>query len=281
MHPVNRFLLVLAVLCPISTEAFAQDASPEAEAPKRPWSNKAELALVQTGGNSESFTFSLRDTFSWSWSEDSRFTAEVFGLRAESTSRVLVNEGGEIIEESVEELTGEQYSLSAKYNRVFTERLGWYTDIGWERNRLSGLESRFTGGGGFSYFFVRNDVQKLFGEAGAGYRSEEPVTGDSDEFPFLRLFGRWDRAISDTSSFETELEAIQNLDDTGDTVATFLAAVTAKISGRMALRMSYTVTYRTQPIVVEVAGDDPDEPAGLFEFDKADTILSASLVVDF
>ncbi len=138
-----------------------------------------------------------------------------------------------------------------------------------------------TGGGGFSYYFIRNDLQEFFGEAGAGYRFEDPVTGDSVEFPFLRLFGRWDRAITDTSSFETELELIQNLDDTGDTLANFLAAVTAKITAKLALKLSYTLTYRTEPIVVEVPGDDLDEPSGSFEFDSTDTILSASLVIDF
>jgi putative salt-induced outer membrane protein YdiY len=279
MRP-SRAALILSAVVLAASVARAQEPE-EAEGAGRPWSNKAELALVQTGGNSESFTLSLRDTFSWSWSENSKLTAEVFGLRAESTTRVLVNEGGEVIEDNVEEVTGEQYLLAAKYSRVFTERLGWYTDIGWERNRLSGLESRFTGGGGFSYFFIRNAVQELAGEAGAGYRSEEPVTGVREEFPFLRLFGRWERAISGTSSFETDLEIIQNLEDTDDTVANFLAAVTAKISAKMALRVSYTATYRTQPIVVEVEGDDPSEPPGLFEFDKADTILSASLVIDF
>ena len=57
--------------------------------------------------------------------------------------------------------------------------------------------------------------------------------------------------------------------------------MTAKISAKLALKLSYTVTYRSQPIVVEVPGDTPDEPSGSFEFDSTDTILSASLVIDF
>ena len=36
-----------------------------------------------------------------------------------------------------------------------------------------------------------------------------------------------------------------------------------------------------QPIIVIVKGDDPDEPDGPFEFESSDTILSASLVIDF
>lgn len=281
MRCVRIFLAVCVGLLGLPVCSSAQEPDEAPAEPSRNWSNTAELALVETSGNSEAFTLSLRDTFAWKWGEDRTLTGEIFGLRAESTSRTLINEDGTVQEESVEELTGEQYSLSAKYDQIFSERLGWYADAGWEQNKLAGLQSRFTGGGGLSYYILRNDLQKLFGEVGLGYRMEKPVSGDSTEFPFLRLFGRWDRTITETSSFETDLEVIQNLDDTSDAVANLLAAVTAKISAKLALKLSYTVTYRTQPIVVEVDGDTPDEPKGQFEFDSTDTILSASLVIDF
>ena len=268
-------LSVGAVLWVAVGPAWAQE-----EEAKRRWSNTAELALVQTGGNAESFTFSLRDSFVWNWDKAS-LTSEILALRGEATNRILVNDGGAISETSETEVTAEQYGLSSKYDRSISERLGWYTDIAWERNELSGIDSRFSGGAGVSYLFFENELRRFVGEAGLGYASEKPVSGDSNEFVRGRLFGRFERKISETSGFETELELLPNLEDTEDFLANFLAAVTASITSKMALRLSYTVTYDNQPIVVVFKGDDPDEPDGTFEFESADTILSASLVINF
>ncbi len=268
---------LLSTLGPITMAA--QEEPPEEEAARK-WANTTELALVQTDGNSESFTFSLRDSFTWNW-EKASLTSELFALRAESAVRVLTNEGGEVQESSESELTGEQYSLSSKYSRELSDRFGWYVDAGWERNRLAGLDNRFGVGGGFSHLFIDNEVRNFLGEAGLGYRDETPVSGSSEGFVFGRLFGRYERAITETSGFETELELIGNLEDTDDYVASFLVAVTARISAKLALRMSYTLAYRGRPIVIVVPGDDVDEADGMFEFDAADSILSASLVIAF
>jgi putative salt-induced outer membrane protein YdiY len=273
----SSFVLVL-LAC--ATGVRAQEEVLEEGAVERRWKNTAELALVQTSGNAESFTFSLRDNFVWNWASSS-LTSEIFALRGEATNRILTNEGGAISESSETEVTAEQYALSSKYDRSINERLGWYGNLAWERNELSGIDSRFGAGVGVSYLFFENDVRKLIGEAGLGYVSEKPVSGDTREFARGRLFGRYERKISETSGFETEVELLPNLEDTDDLLVNFLAAVTASITSKMALRLSYTVAYDNQPIVVVVEGDDPDEPDGMFEFESADAILSASLVINF
>lgn len=255
--------------------AWAQE-----EEAERRWSNTAELALVQTGGNSESFTFSLRDSFVWNWQRSS-LTSEILALRSEATKRILINEGGVIDESRETEVTAEQFGLSTKFERTISEQLGWYADLAGERNELSGVSSRVGIGGGVSYLFFENELRRLVGEAGLGYVREDPVSGNASEFARGRLFGRYERKIGETSSFESELELLPNLEDTEDFLANFLAAVTARLTAKLALRMSYTVTYDNQPIVVVVKGDDPDEPDGTFEFESADTILSASLVISF
>jgi putative salt-induced outer membrane protein YdiY len=263
---------------------LAQEASAEesAEEPERRWANTAELALVQTAGNSESFTFSLRDTFVWNWDRAS-LTSELFALRAESATRVLTNEAGEAVETFDSELTGEQYSLSSKYDREISERTGWYTDVLADRNRLAGFDRRFTVGAGASHLFVDSEARKFLGEAGLGYRSETPVegAGASNDFMFGRLFGEYKRLITETSDFRTELELLGNLDDTDDHYVNFLVEVTARISAKLALKMSYAMAYRGEPIVVVVPGATPDVPDAEFEFDSLDTILSTSLVIAF
>jgi putative salt-induced outer membrane protein YdiY len=272
-------LFLLSVLT--VTPALAQEEpAEEVEAVGRRWENSTELALVQTGGNSESFTFSLRDRFTWNW-EKASWVSDLFALRAESTTRLLINEDGEVRETSNTELTGEQYALSSKYYRNIRERLDWYGDLAWEQNQLAGLDSRLSVGAGIAHVFVDNGSRKFQGEIGLGFRDEAPVKGPSESFGFGRLYGRYERTITETSGFETDLELITSLEDTSNYVANFLAAVTARISAKMALKMSYTLEYRGQPIVTVVPGDTPDEPDGLFEFGASDSILSASLVIAF
>ena len=58
-----------------------------------------------------------------------------------------------------------------------------------------------------------------------------------------------------------------------------MTSVTAALTSKLALKTSYTVRYDNEPVVevLEAPGFDPV----LFEFDETDTILSASLVIDF
>jgi putative salt-induced outer membrane protein YdiY len=268
-----------AAMAEATEEARAQVVDEEEEA-KRPMTNVAELALVQTTGNSETFTFSLQDTFVRNW-ERSSLTIAALVLRTESTDRQLVNDGGVVTEVSESEVTGDKYALSFRYDRLVSERTGWFGLGGWERNRPAGIENRSHLDGGLSHVFVDSDVQSWLGQAGFGYTVEEPVGGERDEYPTARLYTSYRRALSETSSFDVHLEAIENLDDTDDYRINFLAGVTAKLTGRLALRVSYTVNYDNVPVSQVVAGDDPGEPDGLFVFDETDTILAASLVVDF
>jgi hypothetical protein len=258
-------------------EAKAQVESEDDE--DRPISNVTELALVQTTGNSENFTFSFQNTFVRNWKRSS-VTIGALVLRSESTDRILVNDGGVVVETSEEEVTADHYGLSLRYDRDISERTGWFGLGSWERNRPAGIENRSNGGAGISYTFFDTDVHKLTGQAGFGYTVEEPVGGERDDYPVARLFSRYWRSISDTSSFDLQVEGIENLDETDDYRVNFLGGVTAKLTDKLALRVSYTLYYDNEPVLLIIPGDDPGEADGVFAFDKTDTILAASLVID-
>jgi hypothetical protein len=49
----------------------------------------------------------------------------------------------------------------------------------------------------------------------------------------------------------------------------------------MALKVSPTLLYDNQPVVVDVQPVAPATAAAPFEFDKLDTILTAALVINF
>ena len=75
-----------------------------------------------------------------------------------------------------------------------------------------------------------------------------------------------------------------NLDDTEDWRANWINSVTATLTERIALKFGYAMMYDDQPVVVLVAPDD-DAPIGTpdapYVFDELDTILTASVVINF
>lgn len=272
-------LVVAAVSCTmlmVSTVVAAQEPEEEEE----PVSNLTEFALVETTGNSETFTFSFKNKFIRRW-ERSSITIDALALRTQTTDRVLTNVDGEVVETSEEEVTGDQYGLAFTYDRKISERTGWFTIGAWQRNRPAGINTRSSLDGGLSYIFFDNDTHTLIGQGGFGYTNEEPVGGDRENFPTARAFASYDRNLSRSSSFDTRLELIENLDNTDDLRVNFLVGVTAKVVEKLALRVSYTVNFDNDPVMQLVPGDDPGEPDRIFVFDKTDTILAASLVIDW
>lgn len=273
-----RYLTLGILLLPVSLAA--QEPADEPADEKDPVSNNTELALVQTTGNSDSFTFSFKDKFVRRW-ERSSIELDALALRAENTNRILTNEGGEAVESSQKEVTGDQYGLALSYNHDISERVGWFSLGKWERNRPSGINNRSALDGGLSYLFYDNKVHKLTGQLGLGYTNEEPVGAPSESYPTARAYSAYRRALSETASFDTQIGLIQNLDNGDDLRINFLIGVTAKMAEKLALRVSYTVNFDNDPVQQVVPGDDPGEPDTIFGFDKTDTILAASLVIDF
>jgi len=74
---------------------------------------------------------------------------------------------------------------------------------------------------------------------------------------------------------------LENLDDTNDLRARSVSAVTASISQKLALKVTLVLAYDNQPVVVDVQPAFPATQVAQFEYDKLDTILTATLVVNF
>lgn len=263
-----------------------------ADAPAKPWSNVTELGLVVTTGNSEAKNFAFSDKYVYKWS-NAEFDLDAQALRSETTTRVLTATDGVVTETSVDATSAEFYTLGAKYRHDITASFFWYARAGWLRNRPSGIDNRYLGGGGLGYVFFKNEESSLSGELGAEYTDEQYTTltfvpgeelpTDSTSYATARAFLGYERKIGAASKFNAELEAWENLEETSDWRARALAAITASLTNRVALKAAYTVLYDADPVVVVVPDGNPapvDEP-GRFEFDDVDTIFTATVVVTF
>jgi len=98
-----------------------------------------------------------------------------------------------------------------------------------------------------------------------------------------RGFLAYHQRLSETAGLDGELELLDDLGNTTDLRARLLAAVSARLTSRLAMKVSYTINFDNQPAFRTVSVPTTSNPTGKasFELDEIDTTLSASLVIDF
>lgn len=278
MNTPRTIPLVLSAMLLACTLAAAGD-----EKPARPWSNTAEFSAVLTTGNSENTTISASDKFVYGW-EQSELAVDFSFLRTETTRFTPTNTTGVVELDEDTETTVSNYGLGGTYRHTIRDGFLWYANAGWSRDRIKGIADRYTGGGGIGYRFLEAEGQTLVGEVGASWTDETRVDDATDSFGDGRGFLGYERSLSESSTFTSELEMLLNLEETDDLRLKSVSSVTAAINSKVALKVSYKIEYDRRPVVVMVAGDPNEDPvpdAAPFEFDATDTVLSASVVINF
>jgi putative salt-induced outer membrane protein YdiY len=253
-----------------------------AEEPKRPWTDAADFGLVMTTGNSKALNFTLSNKFVYTWT-NAEFTLDAAALRTDTTTRTLSNDtaANTVTKTEVDTTSAEMYALAGKYTHNIRENFFWYVGGGWVSNKPSGIDNRYMAGGGLGYRFLKTEVQTLSLEFGLDYTKEAQTTGLDQSFAGARAFLGYLYNISKTSSFTEDFTLLETLDDTSDLRARSVSAVTASISQKLALKVTLALLYDNQPVVVDVPPVLPATQPAQFEYDKLDTILTATLVVNF
>ncbi len=262
----------------------------EDEGPKLGWADVAELSFVNTSGNSEATTISLRNTLTHQW-ENALFTLDFGALRAESEtiSGFAVGTGQDnfqLIDTSESEPTAEAYHLRGRYDRDITEKRFWYTSLGWDRNRFAGIANRYIAALGLGNTFYESDARHFRIDYAATFTSQEDfATRQTDEFAGLRFSWDYFRTLSETTTYSNLLIIDQNLDETDDLRADMVNALSVAMSERLALKLSLQLlfdnlpSFRGVPLINAqglLTGSDV-----LVELDELDTILNVALVVNF
>lgn len=276
MNLNTRAVFVALLVCSPATAAWSQEA---AGGDERPWTNTAELSAVQTSGNSNVTTLALSDKFAYAW-PNSRFTLEFSALKTRTTERSLSNVAGEVQVEERTRTTGEEYTVQGQYRRSLYESLFAFAAAGWSRNEFAGIDSRYSGAIGLGYQIIDTERSSLAAQLGADLTRENPVTGDTEEFPGAQLRVEYGQRLTESAIWESSLEALENLDDTDDFRLNLLTSITTSVSEVFAVKLSYLVRFDNQPVRSLVPGDEPGEPDASFEFDETDTRFAASLVVN-
>jgi putative salt-induced outer membrane protein YdiY len=240
---------------------------------------KADLGYTFTSGNARAQTLSALYDYKHAFTfGELSFNASA--LRSETRDRVFVgvDASNQPIFVETENIAAEAYGVGAKYRHDLGPRLFAYGLGTWARVLQAGLDDRWRGGGGVGMKVIQPQPHKLDVEIGAEYTDESYVDGGSASFASLRAFTDYDFAISDHSSFSSDLEFLENLDDTDDYRFNWVNSITASMTNNLALKLSYVLLFDNRPAVLTVS---PGPPPVLDEREELDQIFTTSLVVNW
>lgn len=235
--------VVVAIMSCVTSRAHAE--------PKKNWSDEAEISYVETGGNTDTSTFSLKNELKVKLTEKLSSSWKLGAIS--STSGGVRN--------------AESYHMELRGNYLFTKMVYAYLYSGWEKDTFAGLHSRLYAGPGLGYKLLIGPYHFLFVEAGINYVDEEFTDNTEEDFFSGRLFGKYEFVFNDVNKFHQSLEYLFHLDENEEYNVISETAITSALGTNYSLKASYTVKYDNRPV-----------PGTL---EKTDTILATALVANF
>jgi putative salt-induced outer membrane protein len=236
----HAFLLLILAFAATKQSQAQQVGSPPAEKEKGPWSGKAALGFLTTGGNSESS--SLNSAFT---------VAYATGRWAHSLEAVAINASQD------DETSAEAYSLGWKTEFNMTERDFLFGRLSWRKDRFSGYEQQLSESVGYGRRLIDTGVHFLNVEIGAGARQAD-LTDDTAEEDFILRGGiNYQWKFSEFAQFTQDFTAESGPDNV---YSESVSAIKTRLIGALALVASYTIKNNS---VVPVGSEKTDTFAAL------------------
>jgi len=248
----------------------------------------ADLSYVLTSGNSRSSSLGFKGDLTRRWTRQSLSFA-VGGIRASSTAtsaRYAVGAPGDfevVIPDP--EATAEHYYARGRYDYKLSDRFFLTGGVGWERNRFSGIDSRWIGDAGIGYVLLSSDRTDFRGMGGLTYTDEQYAAGPPDSDSFVGLRAGWDlrHQLLPTTTLLHTLILDEHLEETDDLRLDVSLGIQVAMSKKLALKANYRVLFDNHPALAEVrlvtpGGVDTGQSV-LAPYGKTDQGFSVSLVL--
>ncbi len=159
--------------------------------------------------------------------------------------------------------TQERYLLGYQADWKFSDNGYLWGRLGWERNQVAGLTSRFTEALGVGYVLANTPAIRFSVEGGPALSQTRLITGEYENLFGGRLAGNFRWNWSPITRFTQD--AFLLVDNTNGSFQSN-TALTTKLMGALSARVSFSVQHETNP------------PNGR---ENTDTITRATLVYDF
>ncbi len=279
---VSAFLTTVILTALTVGVAWAADEVPG-------WYLDAELALVATGGNSDTSTLGLGAKLRRLWTQSElTFTGGATQTESSLVTRSATGTTTDftVAEDKVTEKTAELYFLRGWYQYDFSPKFFAYTGADWMSNKFAGIDSRFLIALGAGNNWVKTETTQFKTFYSLTYTFQDDVVENpfvKTDFPGFRLGYDLKTKVSSSTDFESVLIADFNLDNSDDIRLDWFNALPVSISESLLLKPTFRMLWRNQPSLTSVplfdgggtaTGDMVSTP-----LDDLDTIFSLALVV--
>lgn len=256
--------------------------------PAEKWKVSTELSYVVTGGNSPVSTFSLANTASKKWDKNA-VIFKTYILRGNSTTTTMTAVGTPdeyvIDEQKTTKLVAENYVLSGQYDRTLSRAVTAQVSFNWDRNKFSGIASRFvlTAGTGFPIIQQKNTTLKT--DTSLTFTLRKYVADITRSFAGFRIVTAFEQKFSAQAAYLTSILFDDNLKRTVDWRLDWANIVSAPISKSLSLKTSLRTVYAHSPAtraieLFDSIGDDLGETVSI-PLKKLDVYFTNSLVISF
>ena len=296
---LNQTLALALCLTALGGEAIADPkfdygkADEVAKVKGTEYNASAEAGIVFTTGNSETITATAglkaaRKTGKNKLAFEGSLTYAKSGVRvlADTNGNGLVDDASEIT--TAETTTANTLAGKIRYDRFLTAHNSLFVAVLGARDVPAGKDLVLGAQVGYSRQLYKSKTAEAVAEIGYDYSHEDLVTGPSNSIHSLRGFLGYKAEMTAGTTFETNLEALTNLNEEElatrngepatlgeDTRMLFKASVSSKISKNLSFQTSLEVKYDQRPGPLGIKNL---APMFVPEAAKLDTIMKASLI---
>lgn len=212
--------------------------------------NSAELALVDTSGNTDTRSLSFKNALTYKFKAPYQFTWKFETYRDKQEDKT----------------TAERYLTNAKLDWFYSPKHFLSGHGGWQKDRFAGLRGRYTFGLGLGYQIIKTKRSKLALEIGPTYTREDYVGTGKDKFIAGRGYGIFQYKIRNRILFTQDAEWLSNFEKSRDYRVVSNTSLQVPISNIFSMKTGYNIYY------------DHDPPLG---FTTTDKILTTAIVVTY
>lgn len=212
-----RFLGLLTILVALNVHAQ--------------YTNESELAIVQTGGNSEVQTTNAKTLNVYKW----------------QLNQVKVG-GHYTYGESNNGVSARNWDVSTRYEREISSHLSLTAGEVVEGNRFTGVKARYNSDVGAKYYFIKSDLKNFFSELGYRYAIEDRYQPNPNTFDNKgRLYNELNHKVSETVQYKFWLEYVPNFTESKDYLINGEASITSILTSMFSLKVAYLGMYDNRP----------------------------------
>jgi len=212
--------------------------------------NSAELALVDTSGNTDTRSLNFNNALTYKFKAPYQFTWKFETYRDKQEDKT----------------TAERYLSNLKLDWLYSPRLFFFGYGGWEKDRFAGIRSRYTFGPGLGYKVMERQKSKLTLEIGPTYTREDYVGTGKDKFITGRGYGIFEYKLRNRILFTQDAEWLSNFEKSRDYRVVTNTSLQIPITNIFSMKTGYRILY------------DHDPPPG---FTATDKILTTAIVMTY